>query len=135
MEQKTVRTSRRKYDAEFKKDVVKMIESGCAVSEVASNPNIDLLDSATLKLEAGFKTINKYSGSFVEYKLLRKRLLKDDIATFSYLVKFKKKFYRYVFMFYKAREKIVIYKFSYDDALDIELEESLKLYRIDAQDD
>lgn len=40
MEQKTVRTSRRKYDAEFKKDVVKMIESGRSVPEVAQSLGI-----------------------------------------------------------------------------------------------
>lgn len=40
MEQKTVRASRRKYDAEFKKDVVKMIESGRSVPEVAQSLGI-----------------------------------------------------------------------------------------------
>ena len=37
MEQKTVKTSRRKYDAEFKKEVIKMIESGRSVPEVAQS--------------------------------------------------------------------------------------------------
>jgi transposase len=40
MEQKTVKTSRRKYDADFKKDVVKMIESGRSVPEVAQSLGI-----------------------------------------------------------------------------------------------
>lgn len=40
MEQKTVRTSRRKYDAEFKKEVIKMIESGRTVPEVAQSLSI-----------------------------------------------------------------------------------------------
>ena len=40
MEQKTVKTSRRKYDAEFKKEVIKMIESGRSVPEVAQSLGI-----------------------------------------------------------------------------------------------
>ncbi len=40
MEQKTVKTSRRKYDAEFKKEVIKMIESGRPVPEVAQSLGI-----------------------------------------------------------------------------------------------
>ena len=40
MEQKTVKTSRRKYDAEFKKEVLKMIESGRSVPEVAKSLGI-----------------------------------------------------------------------------------------------
>jgi len=40
MEQKTVKASRRKYDAEFKKEVIKMIESGRSVPEVAQSLGI-----------------------------------------------------------------------------------------------
>lgn len=40
MEQKTVKASRRKYDAEFKKEVIKMIESGRPVPEVAQSLGI-----------------------------------------------------------------------------------------------
>jgi transposase len=35
MEQKTVKKNRRKYDAEFKKEVLKMIESGRSVPDVS----------------------------------------------------------------------------------------------------
>jgi transposase len=40
MEQKPVKTSRRKYDADFKKEVLKMIESGRSVPEVAQSLGI-----------------------------------------------------------------------------------------------
>ena len=40
MEQNAVKKSRRKYDAEFKKDVIKMIESGRSVPEVAQSLGI-----------------------------------------------------------------------------------------------
>ena len=40
MEQKPVKTHRRKYDADFKKEVLKMIESGRSVPEVAHSLGI-----------------------------------------------------------------------------------------------
>ena len=40
MEQKPVKTHRRKYDADFKKEVLKMIESGRSVPEVAQSLGI-----------------------------------------------------------------------------------------------
>ena len=40
MEKKTVKTNRRKYDADFKKEVIKMIESGRTVPDVAQSLGI-----------------------------------------------------------------------------------------------
>jgi transposase len=40
MEQKTVKTNRRKYDADFNKEVLKMIQSGRSVPEVAQSLGI-----------------------------------------------------------------------------------------------
>jgi hypothetical protein len=97
-------------------------------SLLLSNKNIDFTDSATAKLKEGFKDINELSGKYLNYELLKKRIIKDDIAIYSYLVKYEKKFYRFVFTFYKTEGKVNIYKFAYDDVLDLELEESIKLY-------
>ena len=97
-------------------------------SLLLSNRNIDFSDSATVKLREGFKTINELSGKYINFNLLKKRIVKNDIAIYAYLVKFEKKFYRYEFIFYKPRNSTVIYKFAYDDILDLELEESIKLY-------
>jgi hypothetical protein len=97
-------------------------------SLLLSNKNIDFTDSATTKLKEGFKNINELSGKYLGYKLLKKRIVLDDIAIYSYLVKYEKKFYRFIFIFYNTGAKVNIYKFAYDDVLDLELEESLKLY-------
>jgi transposase len=40
MESKSVKTTRRKYDADFKKEVIKMIESGRTVPDVAQSLGI-----------------------------------------------------------------------------------------------
>jgi len=97
-------------------------------SLLLSNKNIDFTDSATTKLREGFKNVNELSGKYLGYKLLKKRVVQDDIAIYSYLVKFEKKFYRFIFIFYNTGTRVSIYKFAYDDVLELELEESLKLY-------
>ena len=93
-----------------------------------SNPNIDIEDSATLHLKSSFVIINQASGVFMGYRLLKKRFIEDDIGIYSYLAKYEKKFYRFVFMFYNNGDHIKLYKFLFDDNLDVELEESLKYY-------
>src|SRR5438093_4594936 len=59
-------------------------------SLLLSNKNIDFTDSATTKLKEGFKSVNELSGKYLGYKLLKKRIVQDDIAIYSYLVKYEK---------------------------------------------
>ncbi|MGN6492804.1 MAG: hypothetical protein ACTHLE_12470 [Agriterribacter sp.] len=92
------------------------------------NENIDPRDSATLSLREKFVGINQYSGKYVDSKLLKKRFVKDVIGIYTYLVRYEKKFYRFTFIYYDNGTKLRIYKFTFDDVLELELEESLKLY-------
>jgi hypothetical protein len=93
-----------------------------------SNNNINRQDSVTIDLVKKFNAINSYSGKYIGRKLLKKRRIENDLAIYSYLVEYEKKFYRFVFIFYNIGDSPVIYKFVFDDNLDLELEESLKLY-------
>lgn len=93
-----------------------------------SNTNIDQSDSSVTDLKEKFGRINSLSGEYIGYKILKKKSLDRDISIYSCLVKYQKKFYRYVFIFYMPEKEVKIYKFLFDDNLDIELEESLKLY-------
>lgn len=93
-----------------------------------SNPNIDIQDSATINLKAQFKDLNDQSGEYLGYQLLRKRVVENDLGAYSYLVKYEKKYYRFVFVFYNNSRSTRVYKFLFDNTLDIELEESLKFY-------
>jgi len=95
---------------------------------LSRNENIDLQDSATINLKNKFETIYKYSGKFIGKKLIRQKNLNDDLGIYVYLVKFEKKFYRFIFTFYNNGTQTKIYKFSFDDTIDSELEESIKLY-------
>jgi hypothetical protein len=99
-------------------------------SLLAQNEDIDMKDSTTINLMDKFEYINKMSGKYVGNQLLRKRLLNSDIGIYSYLVKYDRKFYRFIFEFYNNGNGSRIYKFKFDDTLDLEMEESLKLYTI-----
>ena len=95
---------------------------------LSSNENIDLRDSATIALKGKFSSINQFSGAYRGNSLIKKKSLNDDIAVYSYLAKYDKKFYRFVFVFYNNGLKTKIYKFLFDDTAELEIEESLKLY-------
>lgn len=114
-------------DSFFK--TVKNQEASVALEHLLkSNPNIDVADSATLRLKDNFILINQASGVYMGNRLLKKRFIEDDIGIYSYLAKYEKKFYRFVFMFYNNGNSVKLYKFLFDDNLDVELEESLKYY-------
>lgn len=92
------------------------------------NENIDLKDSSAINLISKFNYLNEMSGKYVGNQLLKKRLVNSDIGMYSYLVKYKRKFYRFLFEFYNNGDGGKIYKFKFDDTLDLEMEESIKLY-------
>lgn len=95
---------------------------------IASNPNILPSDSASISLRKQFSEIGGYSGAYRGRSLVNKKIIEDDLAGFSYLVKYDKKFYRFTFVFYNNGISTKIYKFSFDDNAELELEESMKLY-------
>jgi hypothetical protein len=95
---------------------------------LSSNENIDLKDSATIALKGNFSIINQVSGAYRGKSLIKKKSINDDIAVYSYLAKYDKKFYRFIFVFYNNGIKTKIYKFLFDDTAELEIEESLKLY-------
>ncbi len=59
---------------------------------------------------------------------MKERFVRDDIGVYVYMVKYEKKFYRFTFMFYNNGISVRLYKFLFDDNIDIELEESLRFY-------
>jgi len=108
------------------------IESGkyeiAARDLLKSNENIDLNDSSTINLIRKFIELNQTSGRFVSYKILRKKTFQNDIGVYCYLAKYEKKFYRFTFVFYNNEKEVKIFKFSFDDNIDAELEEGTKLF-------
>jgi hypothetical protein len=87
-------------------------------------------NSATVDLRNKFQFLNEAAGPYVGNSLLKERFLQDDIGIYSYLAKYDKKFYRFIFIFYNNGSKVRLYKFLFNDDLDDELEGSLKFYII-----
>lgn len=93
---------------------------------LASNPDMDAGSTEALHLKKQIVSIHETSGRFMEFRLLKKGFLDDDIGVYSYLAKYEKRFYRFVFTFYNNGDAIRLYKFLFDDDLDTELEKSLR---------
>ncbi len=92
------------------------------------NENFDFGDSSIISLQKKFEDINEYSGKFLSVRLLRQKQIGNDLGVYCYLVKYEKKFYRFLFTFYNNGIQTKIYKFSFDDTIDTELEEAIRLY-------
>jgi hypothetical protein len=84
---------------------------------IESNPNFDKNDSTTISLIQNLVATNDASGSYMGNRLLKKRLLGDDIGLYIYLVKYEKRFYRFVFTFYNNGKTVKLNKFQFDDYL------------------
>ena len=95
---------------------------------LANNNNIRIDDSVTLDLKRKFIHIHENSGAYSSFRLVKAKRVGDDIAVYSYLVKYSEKFYRFIFMFYNNGHSVRLYKFSFDDSMAVEMEESLKYY-------
>ena len=108
---------------------IKKSEVNLALDQLlSSNPNLILDDSATQIMKNRFNYINQVAGAFMGATLLKKRYINDDIGIYSYLSKYEKKFYRFVFIFYNNGKNVKLYQFTFDDDLVVELEASLKYY-------
>ncbi len=96
-----------------------------------SNPNMTSDDSATINLKNQFKRLNNEAGKFVNFSLLSKRAVNNDLCIYSYLAKYDRRFHRFVFVFYNNDSNIRLYRYSFDSSIDLELEKSLSFIHSD----
>jgi len=81
---------------------------------------INLLKSKLDSLEAN---IGKYEGR----ELISQKSAGTSLVIYSYLVKHENQPVRFIFMFYKPKDQWELYRFNYDDAMDVELIEAAKI--------
>jgi len=91
------------------------------------SPDLDAASSAAINLKNNFVHINDTSGRLLNHRLLKKGFIDDDMGLYCYLAKFEKHLYRFIYTFYNNGNAVKLYKFSFDDDLDFELEKSLIL--------
>ena len=105
------------------------IQSGnykIAIDELFSKNHLQ--DSVANFLKKKFDLMNETSGNLVSKRFLRKKEIGDDLGVYTYFVSYEKRFFRFTFIFYNNGSQVKIYKYSFDDTIDYELEEAIKMY-------
>src|ERR1700690_2702522 len=65
--------------------------AGALNNLITSNPNILASDSDAVDLRKKFSALNEYAGIYRGHSLINKKMIKDDLAAYSYHVKYDKK--------------------------------------------
>lgn len=95
---------------------------------LGSNSNITVNDSVRADIERKLDFIRQSSGAYVSARMVKKQGIGDDVMAYSYIIKYKVKFYRFIFVFYNNGESVKLYKFSFDEEVNEELESGMKFY-------
>jgi hypothetical protein len=85
-----------------------------------NNPQINLLKQ---KIDSLQLSLGKYIG----HELISQRSATNSLVIYSYLVKHEDQPIRFIFMFYKPKNDWELYRFNYDDGMDTELLEAVKI--------
>ncbi|RWU09954.1 hypothetical protein [Pedobacter chitinilyticus] len=91
--------------------------------------NTDIAADQVKELKEKLSTISLLAGEYHGQEQITSQKATSSLVYFSFLVKHDKPI-RFIFMFYKPKDKWKIYKFKFDDQVDTELEESGKVYFI-----
>ena len=76
-----------------------------------------------MKLDSLRVPFGKYTGK----ELIAQKTASPSLVLYTYLVKHENQPMRFTFMFYRAQNEWVLYRFNYDDQLDTELIEAAKI--------
>lgn len=76
-----------------------------------------------MKLDSMQISIGKYTGK----ELIMQRSASPSLVIYSYLVKHENQPVRFTFIFYKATNDWALYRFNYDDQMDTEMFETVKI--------
>ncbi len=91
--------------------------------------NTDIAPDQVKELKEKLSTISLLAGEYHGQEQITSQKATSSLVYFSFLVKHDKPI-RFIFMFYKPKDKWEIYKFKFDEQVDAELEESGKVYFI-----
>ncbi len=91
--------------------------------------NVAQINLLKIKLDSLQRSVGQYVG----HELIAQKSAGTSLVFYSYLAKFTVQPIRFTFMFYKAQTDWVLYRFKYDDQMDLELEEAGKINNKRAQ--
>lgn len=88
-------------------------------------------------IENIIETVNglteSYVGKYYGYEHIATKKFSDSFLLYSYLVKYDRQPFRFIFKFYKPNDRWMFFSYSFDTDLDDEIEEAAKLYRLDKE--
>ncbi len=83
------------------------------------------------------RTVNgftpSYMGEYYGYEVITNKKFSESFILYSYMVKYDRQPIRFIFKFYKPKDKWVLYSFALDDNLDDELEEAAQLNNLNLE--
>jgi hypothetical protein len=79
------------------------------------------------QLKAKIDSLRQAIGNYAGKELIVQKSASPSLVLYSYLVKHEMQPLRFTFIFYKAQNEWVLYRFKYDDQMDVELEEGGKI--------
>lgn len=92
------------------------------------NTNNSFLPEQTQELKNMLASASITIGAFTGFEEITEKSTSPSLTFFSYLVKHDRQPLRFNFMFYKPRDKWILYKFKFDDNVATELEEAGRIY-------
>ncbi len=90
------------------------------------NESQDQIDNVKFKLNGTLKQLGELAG----HNLITKKTLGEHLALYTFMVRYDRQPLRFSFLFYNPNNQWRLHNFSFDHALDTELEEATKAYRL-----
>jgi len=125
-----------KTTAPAAKGVVSYIETFFKKYKTSSDSAIDYI-FGTNKLFTNVSQINLLKskldslqlslGPFIGRELIAEKSATNSLVIYSYIVKHENQPIRFIFMFYKPHNDWELYRFNYDDGMDVEMLDAVKI--------
>lgn len=85
--------------------------------------NLAQINAVKAKLDSGQAALGKYLGK----ELISQKSVSPGFVGYTYLAKHENEPIRFTFIFYKPQNDWILYRFNFDDAIDTELFDALKI--------
>ena len=110
------------FFAKYKKD-----GTGAAIDYLFGTNKMFNNEAAIAVLKAKLDSAQRSFGQYIGRELISRESAGASLVFYSYLVKFTVQPMRFEFMFYKPQNDWLLYRFKYDDQMEVELEEAGKI--------
>jgi len=122
--QTTINEITDKFFSIYAKDPFKALDYAFSTNNSFEQKKLDI---DTLKIT--LKELISNSGNFQGYEFISEKKVGTCYLLSSFMSKYDKKPYRFTFLFYKPKENWKINNFRFDEFIEDEMEEALKIYR------